>query len=119
MESRITPQEKSKPINEAKDDYFNEVIKLRSEYISKKLENTVTLFDYTNLLRALLGLVTHTSYYLPDTKIYGTKPLKKAITEFVSQNATMLMKLSSIDEGLKISEAYIIALQEESICSYK
>ena len=118
MESRITPQEKSKPINEAKDDFFNEVIKLRSEYISKRLENTATIFDYTSLLRALLGLVTHTSYYLPESKKYGNKPLKIAIIEYLNQKTTLL-KPSSIDEGLKISEAYIIALQEESICSYK
>lgn len=117
MDSRITPQEKSKPIAEAKDDFFNEVIRLRSEYISRRLEGTHTYFDFTSFLRALMGLISHTLYYLPESKKYGNKPLKKAMMEYLE--SSLRQNTNSIDEGLKISEAYIIALQEESICSYK
>ena len=117
MESRITPQEKSKPIAEAKDDFFNEVIRLRSECISNMLDHTYTHFDFTKFLRALLGLVSHTSYYLSDTKKYGQKPLKEAIKEYLDGYGKD--KKHTIEEGLRISEAYIITLQEESICSYK
>ena len=116
---RINPQEKSKPIDDAKNFYFNEVIRLRSEYITKTLEKSITQFDYTALLRALIGLVSHTVYYLPESRKYGNKPLKKVIVEFINQKSTDLLKPASIEEGLKISEEYITALQEESICSFK